>query len=305
MPVHYLAQQGLRPGERRHAAPVRQRRRQARRYRPQRTRRRWPRSSTGAPTPPPWAPRRGTSSCGRARSRPGELAPFWTSPPYSHCNFTAMPSLDAGRRRRMGRRTCARWTGRTRSTGASSSSKGCTNGSVRTSTATRTCSPPWTNRGSRLDGERAGARTSEPRRPGTTAKPSSSPVGSCSRSTCACPTSSPGRSWSCRAPTPRSPTSSRPGAAARVTSWWRASPTATRARVPDPPAATARALMFADLPDWGLRAPIRTDGDGFDTTRLARWASAALIPERRRPRDRVLAAGRRGGGGRAARSRSP
>ena len=25
---------------------------------------------------------------------PGELAPFWTSPPYSHCNFTAMPSLD-------------------------------------------------------------------------------------------------------------------------------------------------------------------------------------------------------------------
>ena len=26
---------------------------------------------------------------------PGELAPFWTSPAYSHCNFTAMPSLDA------------------------------------------------------------------------------------------------------------------------------------------------------------------------------------------------------------------
>ena len=26
---------------------------------------------------------------------PGELAPFWTSPPYSHCNFTAMPSLNA------------------------------------------------------------------------------------------------------------------------------------------------------------------------------------------------------------------
>jgi phosphonate transport system substrate-binding protein len=26
---------------------------------------------------------------------PGELAPFWTSPPYSHCNFTVMPSLDS------------------------------------------------------------------------------------------------------------------------------------------------------------------------------------------------------------------
>jgi phosphonate transport system substrate-binding protein len=26
---------------------------------------------------------------------PGRLEPFWTSPPYSHCNFTAMPSLDA------------------------------------------------------------------------------------------------------------------------------------------------------------------------------------------------------------------
>ncbi|HEY6566870.1 MAG TPA: PhnD/SsuA/transferrin family substrate-binding protein [Actinomycetota bacterium] len=25
---------------------------------------------------------------------PGELSPFWTSPPYSHCNFTAMPTLD-------------------------------------------------------------------------------------------------------------------------------------------------------------------------------------------------------------------
>lgn len=27
---------------------------------------------------------------------PGELAPFWTSPPYSHCNFTVMPSIDSG-----------------------------------------------------------------------------------------------------------------------------------------------------------------------------------------------------------------
>jgi ABC-type phosphate/phosphonate transport system substrate-binding protein len=26
---------------------------------------------------------------------PGRLQPFWTSPPYSHCNFTALPSLDA------------------------------------------------------------------------------------------------------------------------------------------------------------------------------------------------------------------
>ena len=25
---------------------------------------------------------------------PGRLAPLWTSPPYSHCNFTVMPTLD-------------------------------------------------------------------------------------------------------------------------------------------------------------------------------------------------------------------
>lgn len=28
---------------------------------------------------------------------PGRLAPFWTSPPYNHCNFTALPSLDTER----------------------------------------------------------------------------------------------------------------------------------------------------------------------------------------------------------------
>ena len=28
---------------------------------------------------------------------PGRLAPFWTSPPYNHCNFTALASLDAER----------------------------------------------------------------------------------------------------------------------------------------------------------------------------------------------------------------
>src|SRR4029079_16196477 len=28
---------------------------------------------------------------------PATLAPFWTSPPYNHCNFTALPSLDAER----------------------------------------------------------------------------------------------------------------------------------------------------------------------------------------------------------------
>ncbi len=28
---------------------------------------------------------------------PARLAPFWTSPPYNHCNFTALPSLDAER----------------------------------------------------------------------------------------------------------------------------------------------------------------------------------------------------------------
>jgi phosphonate transport system substrate-binding protein len=28
---------------------------------------------------------------------PGRLAPFWTSPPYNHCNFTALSTLDADR----------------------------------------------------------------------------------------------------------------------------------------------------------------------------------------------------------------
>jgi ABC-type phosphate/phosphonate transport system substrate-binding protein len=27
---------------------------------------------------------------------PETLAPFWTSPPYAHCNFTVLPALDAG-----------------------------------------------------------------------------------------------------------------------------------------------------------------------------------------------------------------
>jgi ABC-type phosphate/phosphonate transport system substrate-binding protein len=27
---------------------------------------------------------------------PERLSPFWTSPPYSHCNFTALPTLDQG-----------------------------------------------------------------------------------------------------------------------------------------------------------------------------------------------------------------
>ena len=36
--------------------------------------------------------------------------------------------------------------------------------------------------------------------------------------------------------------------------------------------------MFKDLPDWGIRAPLRTDGEGFDTKD---WlvGKAALIPE--------------------------
>ncbi len=66
---------------------------------------------------------------------PGRLAPFWTSPPYSHCNFTAMPSLDR-RSRTHGPRISARWTGRTPSTGASWSLRGCANGSARSSTDT-------------------------------------------------------------------------------------------------------------------------------------------------------------------------
>ena len=28
---------------------------------------------------------------------PGRLEPFWTSPPYNHCNFTALPSFDTDR----------------------------------------------------------------------------------------------------------------------------------------------------------------------------------------------------------------
>ncbi len=38
------------------------------------------------------------------------------------------------------------------------------------------------------------------------------------------------------------------------------------------------ALMFKDLPDWGIRAPIRTDGEGFDTKDWL-MGKAGLIPD--------------------------
>ena len=56
------------------------------------------------------------------------------------------------------------------------------------------------------------------------------------------------------------------------------------------------ALMFKDLPDWGIRAPLRTDGEGFDTKD---WlvGQGCADPGGRRRRDGVLAArcSRRGG----------
>ena len=120
--------------------------------------RRWRRCSTVGPTPPRWGRRRGTSSCA-----PGEVPPGRAGAVLDVAAVLALQlhgDAVAGRRGRgrVGRRTCARWTGRTRSIGGSSSSRGCANGSVRSSTATATCSPPSRSRGSRRDGERSGRR---------------------------------------------------------------------------------------------------------------------------------------------------
>ena len=79
-------------------------------------------------------------------------------------------------------------------------------------------------------------------------------------------------------------------------------PDGERHRLPDPSRQPRGAVMFKDLPDWGIRAPIRTDGEGFDTKD---WllGKAAAIPDRGGPLDRVLAAWR--GGRRGARLRFP
>ena len=172
MPVHYLAQEGLHRattsrccGSTATSASTATRAAAS----AKRSLRCW----TDGPTPPRWGRRRGTSSCGRARCRPGELAPFWTSPPYSHCNFTAMPSLNAEVGGRVGVAPARDGLGRTRSIAGSSSSRGCANGSDRSSTATATCSPRWRSRGSRPDGERA--EIDDEPAPATTGGASASP----------------------------------------------------------------------------------------------------------------------------------
>ena len=38
---------------------------------------------------------------------PGRLEPFWTSPPYNHCNFTALPRSTPIAPTRLGRTSCA------------------------------------------------------------------------------------------------------------------------------------------------------------------------------------------------------
>ena len=88
---------------------------------------------------------------------PGELAPFWTSPPYSHCNFTAMPSLDA--------EAADAWVAHLRAMDWANPEhrrilelEGLREWVGPNLDGYATCSRPWRSRGSRLDGERTPER---------------------------------------------------------------------------------------------------------------------------------------------------
>jgi ABC-type phosphate/phosphonate transport system substrate-binding protein len=94
MPVHYLAQQGLRPGEDvtlvRFDSDVGKHGDTGRSEREALAAVLDGRADVAAVGAASWDVFVRTGEV-----PPGELAPFWTSPPYSHCNFTAMPSLNA------------------------------------------------------------------------------------------------------------------------------------------------------------------------------------------------------------------
>ena len=153
-------------------------------------------------------------------------------------------------------RRCRRWTPRRRMRGsthlramdwgepgappASSSSRGSANGCGPNSTATRTCSPRSRSRGSRLDGERAGA-DDEPSR-GYDGESSRALAGGTDVRARRLPVRHRGRarSWSSRARTPGSSTSSRRGAAEPGHELVASEPDGDRDAVPDPPRATAR-----------------------------------------------------------------
>ena len=150
MPVHYLARGALARRGRR-ARPLRLRRRQARGHRAERAR-----GAEAVLDGQADAAAVGAASwdvfvrCGDVP--PGRLAPFWTSPPFNHCNFTVLASLDAERADAW-TRACWRWTGGSASIGGSSSSRASASGSPRSSTATVTSSRPSRNRGSSRDGD--------------------------------------------------------------------------------------------------------------------------------------------------------
>ena len=94
MPVHYLAQQGLRPGEDvallRFDSDVGKHGDTGRSEREALAAVLDGRADVAAVGAASWDVFVRTGEV-----PPGELAPFWTSPPYAHCNFTAMPSLNA------------------------------------------------------------------------------------------------------------------------------------------------------------------------------------------------------------------
>ena len=139
---------------------------------------------------------------------PGELAPFWTSPPYSHCNFTAMTVAGRRGRGRMGRapphddvddpehRRILELEGLHEWLGPNLDGYADVFAAVEEQGID----------GSMVNEKRSAVAS---RRLDTTGELSIWRAGSCSRSTCACPTSRPGSSWSCRAPTPGSLTSCR------------------------------------------------------------------------------------------------
>ena len=94
MPVHYLRLEGISPGE--DVGLLRFDSTSANTATPGgASARHSKRSSPGKPTRRRSGRRRGTSSSRSGEVPPGRLAPFWTSPPFNHCNFTVLASLDA------------------------------------------------------------------------------------------------------------------------------------------------------------------------------------------------------------------
>ena len=227
---------------------------------------------------------------------PGRLAPFWTSPPYNHCNFTALAVARCRTRRRVDRAPDGDGLGEARAPADPRARGPARVGPARSSRATATCSRPSTSRGSPRDGdarpERGAGRQVRRRGP----RPRVGPDLRARRA--ACPTSRSARCWSSRARTRRSRTSSRRGVAAPATSSSRPSPTADRTlyRI------RRGSARIADVQGpTGLGRLARVPSRRVRHAGLAR-RKGCRDPRPRRPDHRLLAAG---GGGRARRSGVP